>query len=149
MAANETVPTRRPAGAADRLLKYAAFGYAIGMAVHGSDHALRGLTVDHHHAVWPGGVQIVMAMLTVALSALILTLVLSRQRRAPIAAIVIGFGSAAIFLLIHMLPAWGYNDSFVSAGSDARITAFSWVTAVVGISAALLLGFAGLRARHR
>ena len=149
MAGNETARIRPPWDVADRSLRYAAFGYAIGMVVHGSDHAFRGLTGDNHHAAWPGSVQIVMATLTLAISALILALVLSGHRHAPVAAIVIGFGSAAVFLLIHTLPAWGFNDSFVSPESGARVTAFSWVTAAMGIAAALWLGLVGVRARRQ
>lgn len=149
MATNETAPTRTPRGAADRSLIYAAVGYAIGMGVHGIDHAFRGLTADEQHAVWPGSVQIVMAALTLAIPALTLVLVVSGHRHASVVAVVVGFGSATIFLLIHLLPEWrGLNDSFMSAESGAHVTAYSWATAAVGIAAALWLGFAGTRARR-
>ncbi|MEV6340474.1 hypothetical protein AB0M12_37850 [Nocardia vinacea] len=150
MATNKTAPIRRPGGTGYHRLKHAACGYAIGMVVHGGDHAFRGLTGDTHHATWPGSVQLVMATLTLVISAFTVVLAFSGHRYASAAAMVIGFGSAAVFLLIHMLPGWGaFNDSFVSAPSGSRITPFSWVTAVVGISASVALGLAGVRARHR
>lgn len=149
MATNKTAPMRPPGGAGYRWLRYAAWGYAIGMVVHGGDHAFRGLTGDHQHAMVPGSVQFVMGTLTLVISALTVVLVSSGHRYASVAATGIGFGSAAVFLLIHMLPGWGpFNDSFMSAPSGSRVTAFSWVTAVVGISASVALGLAGVRARR-
>ncbi|MDF3311055.1 hypothetical protein P3H15_39330 [Rhodococcus sp. T2V] len=150
MTTDDATSLRPATEALNRPLLWAAFGYAICMVIHGSDHAFRGLTGDDHHAVWPGSVQIVMAVLTVAISALAVASVLWRYRYASVAAMVIGFGSASVFLLIHVSPEWGgFNDSFVSAQSGAQVTAYSWVTASIGIAGAVAFGLAGAFSRRK
>lgn len=133
-----------------RGLRIPAAAYAATMVIHGGDHALRALPAAHpsgHHAAWPAGVQVAAAVLTVVISAVLLRLVLTASRHAAPAAMVVGFGSAAVFLGVHLLPQWcAITDSFVSEGSSA--SAFSWATAIAGISAAFWLGIAGLRQRR-
>ncbi|WP_280424733.1 hypothetical protein [Nocardia carnea] len=121
----------------------AALSFTVGMTVHGVDHAVRGFTGDDHHAAWPGSLQLVMAALTVVVSAVALVFAFRGGRSGALIVSVIGFGSAAIFLVIHLSPAWGINDSFVEADAGARVTAYSWVTATLGIAGALALGVAG------
>ena len=133
-----------------RSLRLPAVAYGATMVLHGADHAVRGFTADHRHTGWPGGVQVAAAVLTLAISALLLRLVLTAYRHSDVAAIVIGFGSAALFLVVHLLPQWiTFIDSFATTDSGAQVTAFSWITAVAGISAALWLGIAGLRVQRR
>lgn len=147
MKTRESTSRRRTKATPSRLLTYAAVGYAVGMVVHGLDHAMRGFTTDDHHAAWPGWLQIVMAVLTLVVSALALALVISGQRYAPVAAIIIGFGSFAVFLTIHVLPRWGIlSDSFMTAESGAMVTTYSWATAVLEMATALAFGIAGVRA---
>ena len=144
MTTNQTAPRSPAQTKTGRFLKYAAFCYAVGMIVHGSDHLLRGLTGDDRQASWPGAVQIVMAALTVGVSALAIAVALSDCRHAAVASMIIGFGSAAVFLAIHVLPSWAsFTDSFVSAEAGARVSDYSWITASFGISAAFVLGLAG------
>lgn len=89
------------------------------------------------------------AVLTLAISALMLRLVLTAYRHADVAAIVIGFGSATLFLVVHLLPQWiAFTDSFVTSDTGAHVTAFSWITAVAGILAALWLGIVGVRVQR-
>lgn len=66
------------------------------------------------------------------------------------AAIVVGFGSAALFVYAHVLPTFlpDLQDSFTS-GPRINVTWFSWLIAVGEIGAGLILGFVGLRARRR
>ena len=150
MTTDETTSVKPATEALNRPLMWAASGYAIGMVIHGSDHAFRGMTGDSHHAAWPGSVQIVMAMLTLVIAALAVASVVFRYRHASVAAMVIGFGSATVFLLIHVSPEWGgFNDSFVSAQSGAQVTTYSWATAAIGIAAAVALGLAGAYSRRR
>jgi hypothetical protein len=79
-----------------------------------------------------GMVQIVAAAITVVL-------VVVGNRWAPHAAVAIGFASAVGFTAAHLLPKWGaFSDSFINAPLAARVTWFSWVTAVVEIAADLL-----------
>jgi hypothetical protein len=93
-----------------------------------------------------GMAQIVLAAVTVAL-------VFFENRWAPHAAAVIGFVSAAGFTAAHLLPTWGFfSDSFINAPPSARVTWFSWVTALCEIAADILFGLVGiavLRARRR
>ncbi|MBV9090905.1 MAG: hypothetical protein JO044_13560 [Mycobacteriaceae bacterium] len=85
-----------------------------------------------------GSVQLVLAAVT-------LVLVFTRNRWAPYAAIAIGFASALGFTAAHLLPHWGFfSDSFINAPPAARVTAFSWVTAVLEIVADVVFGIAGI-----
>ncbi|MUL67688.1 hypothetical protein BOO86_24665 [Mycobacterium sp. CBMA 234] len=90
-------------------------------------------------AVMIGGtLQLILAAVTIAL-------VVKRNQWAPHAAVGIGFVSAAGFTVAHLLPTWGFfSDSFINAPPWARVTAFSWVTAIVEIGADLVFGVVGL-----
>lgn len=148
MTTKQTAPGR--GATADRFLVYSALGYAIGMVVHGVDHAIRGVTGDDAQAAWPGTVQVVAAILTLAVSAGALALVFRGHRLAPVAAVLIGFGSATVFVLVHLLPRWiALSDSFVAAQAGARVTTYSWATAALEIATALVFGVAGVRAFGR
>lgn len=69
------------------------------------------------------------------------------------AAIAVGFVSAVGFTAAHLLPTWGFfSDSFINAPPSARVTWFSWVSAICEIVAAVIFGVVGilvLRARRR
>ena len=44
----------------------------------------------------------------------------------------------------HLLPHWGFfSDSFVNAPAWARVTWFSWLTAIIEIAADLALAIVG------
>jgi hypothetical protein len=92
-----------------------------------------------------GTIQLLLAVVTVVL-------VFTNNVWAPQAAIAIGFASAAGFTAAHLLPPWGFfSDSFVNAPPAARVTSFSWISAVLEIVADLAFGVAGialLRARN-
>ena len=150
MTAKRSMPRRHSDGTASRSLMYAAICFALGMGIHSVDHAFRGFMAEEDHAVWPGGVQIAIAAIVLALPLLTVALVRSGHRHSPVVAMVVGYGSAAAFLLIHLPPEWrGINDSFVSAEAGSHVTAYSWVTALVGIAGSLWLGVAGTWARRR
>lgn len=76
-------------------------------------------------------------------------LVLCQHPRDSEAAIVVGFGSAALFFYAHVLPTFlpNYQDSFTS-GPRINVTWFSWLTAVGEIGTGVLLGFIGLLSRR-
>ena len=59
---------------------------------------------------------------------------------------VVGFGSAALFVYAHLLPTFlpAFQDSFTS-GPRINVTWFSWLTAVAEIGTGLLFGYAGLQ----
>lgn len=125
-------------GGAERLLRYAAVAFAVAVAIHGADHAHRGLADQSSPVVVAGTIQALLGALAVAL-------VFLRHRWAPAAAIVVGFASAVLFAAAHLLPTWqGLSDSYLTPGAGAGVTWFSWVTAVLEIGADLLFGWAGL-----
>lgn len=131
-------------------LRLTTVAFAAGFVIHGFDHTVRGLTGDDHHATWPGTLQVAMGVLTVLIAGVVLAMVFTGARRAPGVAVVVGFGVAAFFVLIHATPSWGgHTDSFLGAAHGARVTAFSWVTAALGTLSAFALGLAGLRTRPR
>lgn len=122
-----------------RHLRIAALAFALALAAHGIDHAIRGFAVVSTPIVWAGNVQIVGAMIAVAL-------VYLGNRWAPTGAIVVGSASAFGFSLAHLLPTWSvFSDSYVTPASGAGVTAYSWVTAVLEISAGLVFAAVGLR----
>ena len=132
---------------ARRQLRYSALAFAIAFVVHGADHAIRGFTGDDHHAAWPGWFQLLMGVLTVLIAAVIVGVAFAGYRHAPLICALVGLGVGVFFLALHGLPAMGHiTDSFVSAGSGARVTDFSWMTAAAGTISALVLGAIGLRA---
>jgi hypothetical protein len=118
------------------------------MTVHGSDHLRRGLGMDHHEPVpWPGPVQIVLTGATVAIAALAVLVTRSGHRLAPPAAAVIGLGSAAAFLVLHLAPRRGHLvDTFIDPQYGAHVGWYSWLTLSIGLAGCLILGLVGLRA---
>ncbi|CAA0124261.1 Uncharacterised protein [Mycolicibacterium vanbaalenii] len=117
-------------------LSAAIFGAAV--ALHGADHLRRGMDVIPPAVMVAGMTQIALAVLTIML-------VFLGSRWAPHAAVVVGFVSAAGFAVAHLLPTWGFfSDSFINALPAARITWFSWVTAVFEIIADIVFGLVGL-----
>ncbi|HYV60042.1 MAG TPA: hypothetical protein VFA62_08240 [Acidimicrobiia bacterium] len=132
-----------PAGEDDRILRYAAVIFAIALLVHGADHARRGMDLLTTEVFWAGNVQTAGAVGT-------LLLVFTRNRWAPLAAVIIGFASAFGFTVVHLLPDWGvFSDAFPGAPAGAEVTAFSWFAALFEIGADLALGLAGLQVLRR
>lgn len=122
----------------DRRFSWATAIFAAALGLHAADHLRRGMNVVPHAVMVAGMVQIVAAAITVVL-------VVTGSRWAPYAAVAIGFASAVGFTAAHLLPTWGaFSDSFINAAPAARVTWFSWVTAVVEIAADLLFAVVGL-----
>jgi len=73
----------------------------------------------------------------------------TRRRRAPEAAILVGFGSALLFTYAHLLPSFfpAYQDSFVS-GPRINVTWFSWLSAVAEIGTGIVFAIVGARTRR-
>jgi hypothetical protein len=75
-----------------------------------------------------------------------LGLALAAHRVAPAAAVIVGFGTALGFVLVHALPDWGP----VSQGyPDIGVDVLSWVAVFVPIAVAVGLGLSGLAASRR
>jgi hypothetical protein len=122
----------------ERIFRLAAVLMVVAIVVLDADHFRRGLNV-------PPVVVISAGFLQIGLSAVALILVFTRNRWAPYVAIAIGFAGAVGFLAAHMLPYWGFfSDSFIHAPPDARVTAFSWVTAILEIGADTFFGIMGI-----
>jgi uncharacterized membrane protein (DUF485 family) len=139
---------RQPFGSKNTNLffRWAAMAFGVALAIHGADHLRRGIAATPPAVMIAGSAQLLLAAVTLAL-------VFTASRWAPYAAIAVGFASALGFTAAHLLPHWGFfSDSFINAPPAARVTTFSWVSAVAEIVADILFGIAGiavLRARGR
>ena len=70
-----------------------------------------------------------------------LALVMGRHALAPLAAVVLGLGTAVGFLAVHVLPDWGpLSDGY----PDLPVDATSWAIAILPIFIGLGLGVTGL-----
>jgi hypothetical protein len=120
----------------------AMIAFAAAFGLHGIDHLRRGMAASPPSIMIGGMIQGFFVVIAVVL-------VLRQHRWASQAAVVVGFGSAALFTYAHLLPTFapGYQDSF-SSGPRINVTWFSWLTAVAEIGAGLVLGYIGLRARR-
>ena len=129
-----------------RVFRWAAALFAVAVALHGADHLRRGVDVLPPAVMVAGMVQIALAAAAVAL-------VFRDSPWAPHAAVVVGWVSAIGFTAAHLLPTWGFfSDSYINAPPAARVTWFSWVTAIFEILADIVFGVVGiavLRARRR
>jgi hypothetical protein len=123
-------------------LRWAGVAFAIGFAVHGVDHMRRGMMASPMSVMVGGSIQAVFVAVAVVMA-------LTRNTRAPQAAILVGFGSAVLFTYAHLLPTFwsGYQDSFLSA-PHTNVTWFSWLSAVAEIGTGIIFGVAGVRARQ-
>lgn len=121
-----------------RIFDWAAAFFVAALLLHGADHLRRGMNVVRPAVMIGGTLQLLLAAVTIAL-------VITRNHWAPHAAVGIGFVSAVGFTAAHLLPTWGFfSDSFINPPAWARVTAFSWVTAIVEILADLVFGVVGL-----
>jgi hypothetical protein len=123
-------------------LTVTALAFAAGFGLHGIDHFRRGMAAAPTAVMIGGMVQGVFVVIAVVLA-------LRHHRLAPVFAVALGFGSAALFTYAHLLPTFlpALQDSFVT-GPRINVTWFSWVTAVAEIGTALVFGYTGLRSRH-
>ena len=120
----------------------AAIAFAAAFGLHGIDHLRRGMAASPMSIMIGGMIQGLFVVVAVVL-------VLRQRPRASEAAIVVGFGSAVLFVYAHLLPTLlaSYQDSFIS-GPRINVTWFSWLTAVAEIGTGLLFGFVGLRSQR-
>jgi hypothetical protein len=132
----------RVRGRPDRALRVALGVYVAAVALHAADHLHRGMWATPPSVAMAGRIQFVAI-------AVLIVLVWMRHRRAPEAAMLVGFASAALFTYAHVLPRWWdvLSDSFLSPDHQG-VTWFSWLTAVAEISAGLALGATGIRSRQ-
>ena len=119
-------------------LRTAAGAFAFGFSIHALDHLRRGLSASPTRVIFVGTIQGIFAVVAV-------WMVLKGRPGAPIAAMIVGFGSALLFTYGHMLPI--SLDSYV-AEPHTGVTWFSWLTAFAEIGTGLFFGIAGVRARR-
>ena len=125
------------------ILRWAAIAFAIGFGIHGLDHMRRGMSASPPCIMVGGMIQGLFVAAAVVMA-------LTRHRRAPEAAIAVGFGSAVVFTYAHLLPTFlpGYQDSFISP-PHINVTWFSWFSALTEIGTGLVFAIVGIRARRR
>ncbi|WP_345494292.1 hypothetical protein [Nocardia callitridis] len=113
----------------------------MALITHGADHLRRGMNTVSSTVMTLGTIQMILALATIVL-------VFLGHRAAPLAAIVIGFVSAAGFILVHLFPDWfgPLSDSFINPPESAKVNGFSWFAALFEIAADVIIGVAGLRA---
>jgi len=124
------------------ILRWAALTFAIGFGIHGLDHMRRGMSASPPFIMVGGMIQGLFVAVAVVMA-------LTRHRRAPEAAIAVGFGSAVVFSYAHLLPTFlpGYQDSFISL-PHINVTWFSWFSALTEIGTGIVFAIAGVRARR-
>ena len=124
------------------ILRWTAIAFVVGFGIHGLDHLRRGMSASPPFIMVGGMIQGLFVAIAVIMA-------LSRRRRAPAAAIVVGFGSAVVFTYAHLLPTFlpGYQDSFISP-PHINVTWFSWFSALTEIGTGIVFAIAGLRARR-
>jgi hypothetical protein len=119
----------------DVRLRWAGVLFAVGSAVHLVDHLRRGQGSVTESLYWAGNLALIVQVA-------VITLILTRHRIAPLAAVAGGFPLAIGFLAAHWLPEW-------SALSDPvwEIDSWTWLSYVASsleIGGALTIGVAGL-----
>ena len=117
---------------ADTRLFQAGLVFAAASGVHFLDHLRRGQGSVSEELYWVGN-------LSTVLQVVLLTLVLTRHRLAPLMAAATGFPLALGYIAAHWLPRWSPLSDPLLGGSTLSLAASA--AEVVG---ALLIGFAGL-----
>lgn len=124
------------------ILRWAAIAFVIGFGIHGLDHLRRGMSASPPFIMVGGMIQGLFVAVAVVMAA-------TRRRRAPEAAIAVGFASAVVFTYAHLLPTFlpGYQDSFISP-PHINVTWFSWFSALTEIGTGIVFAIAGIRTRR-
>jgi len=137
-----TIQISQPPDSASRYLRWAAILFAIGFGIHGLDHLRRGMSASPPFVMVGGMIQGLFVVAAVVMA-------LTQRRRAPEAAIAVGFGSAVVFTYAHLLPTFlpGYQDSFISP-PHINVTWFSWFSALTEIGTGVVFAIVGMRARR-
>jgi hypothetical protein len=117
----------------DRRLDAAAWFFLAGFLVHQGDHMRRTLDGITDHVIWGGtGVAV--------LSAVALTLLVTRHRLGPLVAAGAGWFIAVGVSLTHLVPTWSaLSDSL----PDGQVDAFTWFAVLFEVVGALVLAIVG------
>lgn len=121
---------------ADRVLRWGAMVFTVFVLLHNSDHTRRGFDVLSADVLVTG-------TLAIGVEIGIVALVYSGHRLAPLAATATGFGLAAGYVLVHLLPGRGWlSDPLFDGGAEG----LSQAAALGEIAAAVALGICGVLA---
>jgi hypothetical protein len=127
--------------ARERRLYLAGVLFAVGTAVHTLDHLRRGQGSVTEALYWTGNLALV-------LQVVVITLILTRHRLAPLLAAAAGFPLALGFFAAHWLPEWSpLSDPLWEIGSWAWLSAVASTLEIAGALAVGLAGLAIVRAR--
>jgi cyanate permease len=109
---------RNDASKSDRALQVSALVLVVVFTIHGIDHLHRGLHFESALILFLGTLQSLLVGLAAAL-------VITRNRWAAAAAVVVGSINATGFTVQHLLPDWfgPLSDSFIHAPPDRHVTA--------------------------
>jgi hypothetical protein len=119
----------------ERQLVVAGWLFAAGSAVHLVDHLRRGQGSVTDELFWAGNLSTITQVAAI-------TLVVTRHRVAPLAAVAAGFSLALGFLAAHWLPEWSaLSDPVWEVDSW---TWFSYLASAAEIATAVAFGLAGL-----
>jgi hypothetical protein len=124
----------------DRRLMMAGVVFALGSAVHAADHLRRGQGSISDELNWVGNLGLV-------LQVVVITLIMTRHRLAPLAAVAAGFPLALGFLGVHWLPEWSALSDPLS--DIDRAAWFSYLASTWEILGALAIGITGLAVVRR
>jgi putative exporter of polyketide antibiotics len=118
-------------------LTIAYVAFAVSMLLHNLDHVFqaRGIGALSTEVLVSGSLAAILA-------AVGLVLVLRRDRRAPLFAAVVGFGTAIGVTLGHVAPRW---SSFSDPYPDAHLGVYSWVVMFAEIITAFVVGVVALQ----
>jgi hypothetical protein len=134
--AEQSTRAREASSREQAFLRNAAILYGVGLVLHIADHMRRGTDV------LTGEVNLLGTISTVA-GVIVIGLVMTRHRLAPVAAIALGFPVAVGVAAVHLLPRWSdFSDAF--PGSTTGVNAMSWTVVLIEIAGAFALGLAGL-----
>ena len=119
----------------ERTLRWAGLLFAAGSAVHIVDHLRRGQGSITEPLYWAGNLATIVQVA-------VITLILTRHRIAPLAAVAGGLPLALGFLAAHWLPEWSpLSDPVWEIDS---LPALSYAASTLEIAGALAIGIAGL-----
>ena len=118
-----------------RRLLIAGYVFAGGSAIHMVDHLRRGQTSITAELNYLGTLGIVIQVA-------VITLILTRHRIAPLAAVAAGFPLAVSFFAVHWLPHWSVLSDPLSKIHPGGW--FSYIASTLEIVGALAIAVAGL-----
>jgi hypothetical protein len=121
----------------ERRLVVAGYLFALGSAVHLFDHLHRGQGSITDELYWAGNLATIVQVT-------VITLVLTRHRIAPLAAVAAGIPLALGFFAAHWLPEW----SALSDPLSEIDSWFSYVASTLEILGAVAVAGAGLAIVH-